>query len=170
MEYSCITFILFTFTGNFIVTAGLELPDYDASCLQGSDVMYDHYYIQKSDWCDFAPSRACYCCWQVTKLPQLLMITFPCPGPLSVIIVIITLLCMELHNISVHWSGGIYLGEFRRTGPGRGSHSILIFQSISSQRTWLTKQKVCSDLLPPSLWGGNIAGQSWTDVSLISRQ
>ena len=55
---------------------------------------------------------------------------------------------MELHNISVHWSGGIYLGEFRRIGPGRGSHSILIFQSISSQRTWLTKQKVCSDLLP----------------------
>ena len=49
MEYQHITFILFTFTGNFIVTAGLELPDYDASGLQGSDVMYDHYPSQKSD-------------------------------------------------------------------------------------------------------------------------
>ena len=38
MEYAGLTFVLFTFTGNFVVTAGLQLPpDYDASCLQGSD-------------------------------------------------------------------------------------------------------------------------------------
>ena len=100
-EYPCLTFILFTFTENLSETAGLQLPSW-LWCMMFAGKWYILNQMDES----LLPVPGYW--WQVTKLQQLLMITWPIPS-ISHHSYNYTLcmkpgnLSLELHHLSRKW-------------------------------------------------------------------